>query len=121
VVLGTSLLRPEKYPGLPPFIQRFGFGLIFAGAGSILHSGDTENGSGVAQVCWFFVGAAWHRLIWWHFTAWTLSYLVFDKWRQPKHPRTPLTLLLSGAAASVAALYGTEYFRNRSRTVATFL
>jgi hypothetical protein len=48
LVLGTSPLRPAKYPGLPPFIQRFGFGLIFAGAGSIIQTGDIENGNGVA-------------------------------------------------------------------------
>jgi Altered inheritance of mitochondria protein 19 len=32
----------------PPFVLRMGFGAIFAGAGYVLASGDSRNGSGIA-------------------------------------------------------------------------
>ncbi|KAF8324555.1 uncharacterized protein EI90DRAFT_3075054 [Cantharellus anzutake] len=96
LLIGTSLLSP-KHPSLPPFVQRFSFGFVFAGAGYIVNTGDVRNGSGVA-------------------TAWSLTYLLLNRMRSHFYPpevpvpRTPLSLLLSGATASVAALYGVEHF-----------
>jgi hypothetical protein len=39
-------LRAQTYT--PPFVLRIGFGAIFAGAGYVLASGDSRNGSGIA-------------------------------------------------------------------------
>lgn len=52
-VLGTSPMGFSN-PTLPPFALRFGFGLIFAGAGYILSSGDIENGSAITTCEWMF-------------------------------------------------------------------
>ncbi|KAI0053794.1 hypothetical protein FA95DRAFT_1552299, partial [Auriscalpium vulgare] len=73
-----------------------GFGAIFAGAGYILASGDSKNGSGVA-------------------TAWSLSYFVVEQFTQGlqrslRLPRSRLSVVLSGAAASTAVLYGAEHY-----------
>lgn len=46
-VLGTSPLNIAN-PATPPFALRFTFGLIFAGAGYVLSTGDVENGCGIA-------------------------------------------------------------------------
>jgi len=76
--------------------MRVGFGAIFAGAGYVLASGDSRNGSGIA-------------------TAWSLSYFVLEQFslglqRSVRLPRSGLSLALSGATAATAVLYGTEHF-----------
>ena len=38
-------LRAQTFT--PPFVLRAGFGAIFAGAGYVLASGDSRNGSGI--------------------------------------------------------------------------
>jgi len=87
-------LRARTYT--PPFVLRIGFGAIFGGAGYVLASGDSRNGSGIA-------------------TAWSLSYLVLEQFslglqRSLRLPRSGLSLALSGATAATAMLYGTEHF-----------
>ncbi|KAA1466650.1 hypothetical protein DENSPDRAFT_831515 [Dentipellis sp. KUC8613] len=62
----------------------------------MLAAGDSRNGSGVA-------------------TAWTLSYLLLEQFTQglkksERYPRSSLAWVLSGAAATSAALYGAEHF-----------
>jgi len=80
----------------PPFVLRVGFGAIFAGAGYVLSTGDSKNGSGIA-------------------TAWSLSYFVIEQFslglqRSLRLPRSRLSLALSGATAATAMLYGTEHY-----------
>jgi len=87
-------LRARKFT--PPFVLRVGFGAIFAGAGYVLASGDSRNGSGIA-------------------TAWSLSYFVLEQFslglkRSVRLPRSRLSLALSGATAATAILYGTEHY-----------
>jgi len=77
-------------------VLRIGFGAIFAGAGYVLSTGDSRNGSGIV-------------------TAWSLSYFVLEQFslglqRSLRLPRSRLSLALSGATAATAALYGTEHF-----------
>ncbi|KIJ57280.1 hypothetical protein M422DRAFT_23339 [Sphaerobolus stellatus SS14] len=101
--MGTSMLGLSN-PALPPFALRFGFGLIFAGAGYIVSTGDVENGSGVAS-------------------SWTGSYFVINALRKEFRKmkgavvpevrpwqRPPLVLALNGATFLTMALYGAEYF-----------
>lgn len=49
-VLASSLFPPSLHAQTftPPFVLRMGFGAIFAGAGYVLASGDSRNGSGIA-------------------------------------------------------------------------
>lgn len=54
-VLGTSAIGMRN-PALPPFILRFGFGLIFTGAGYMISTGDVENGSATAACKFFSIG-----------------------------------------------------------------
>ncbi|KAI0265208.1 hypothetical protein BC834DRAFT_198761 [Gloeopeniophorella convolvens] len=80
----------------PPFVLRVGFGTVFAGAGYVLASGDSRNGSGIA-------------------TAWSLSYFLIEQFtlgleKTARLPRSRLAIALSGATAATAALYGTEHF-----------
>ncbi|KAH9179509.1 hypothetical protein EDB89DRAFT_1921764 [Lactarius sanguifluus] len=89
-----SLLRAQTFT--PPFVLRTGFGAIFAGAGYVLASGDSRNGSGIV-------------------TAWSLSYFVLEQFllgfqRSSLLPRSKLSIALSGATATTAVLYGTEHF-----------
>ncbi|KAF8528641.1 hypothetical protein JB92DRAFT_2863747 [Gautieria morchelliformis] len=101
--LGTSPVAVTS-PTLPPFAVRFGFGLVFAGAGYVLSTGDVENGSAVA-------------------TSWAASYFVLNALRKemrklrgdsvPKvrvWQRHPLGLALNGATFGAMLLYGGEYF-----------
>ncbi|KAH9977598.1 hypothetical protein BGW80DRAFT_764977 [Lactifluus volemus] len=106
-LLSTQLISPSLCihnvpPSLrgqtftPPFVLRMGFGAIFAGAGYVLASGDSRNGSGVA-------------------TAWSSSYLVLEQFllgfqRSLRLPRSRLSIALSSATAATAVLYGTEHF-----------
>ncbi|KAI9513212.1 hypothetical protein F5148DRAFT_1278949 [Russula earlei] len=97
-VFGSALFPPRlrAQTFTPPFVLRCGFGAIFAGAGYVLASGDSRNGSGIA-------------------TAWSLSYFVLEQFSLGLHkssrlPRSGLSLALSGATAANAILYGTEYF-----------
>jgi len=87
-------LRAQTFT--PPFVLRIGFGTIFAGAGYVLASGDSRNGSGIA-------------------TAWSLSYFVLEQFslglqRSLRLPRSRLSLALSSATAATAVLYGTEHY-----------
>lgn len=80
----------------PPFVLRVGFGAIFAGAGYVLSTGDSKNGSGIAS-------------------GWSLNYLVIEQFalglqRSLRLPRSRLAIALSGATAATAILYGTEHF-----------
>lgn len=97
--------------------MRVGFGAIFAGAGYVLASGDSRNGSGIAT------GNEWHielpdfiaPYIDLGITAWSLSYFVLEQFslglqRSVRLPRSGLSLALSGATAATAVLYGTEHF-----------
>ncbi|KAF8589620.1 hypothetical protein K439DRAFT_1628621 [Ramaria rubella] len=101
--LGTSAVGFSNL-ALPPFTLRFGFGLIFAGAGYVISTGDVENGSAIT-------------------TSWAGSYFVMNALRtemrklrgdhMPKVPiwqRHPLGLALKGATFLTMALYGGEYF-----------
>ncbi|KAI0306992.1 hypothetical protein B0F90DRAFT_1813826 [Multifurca ochricompacta] len=89
-----SFMRAQTFT--PPFVLRMGFGAIFAGAGYVLASGDSRNGSGVA-------------------TAWSLSYFVLEQFslglqRSLRLPRSKLSIALSSATAAATILYGTEHF-----------
>ncbi|KDQ15515.1 hypothetical protein BOTBODRAFT_31830 [Botryobasidium botryosum FD-172 SS1] len=90
LLLATTPLSPARHPLLPPFYQRFGFGLIFAGAGYVLSTGDVENGSGIA-------------------TAWSLTY-TFLHLRSSIRSRSILPLSLSSAVLASASVYGLQYF-----------
>lgn len=48
-VFGSALFPPtlRAQAFTPPFVLRAGFGAIFAGAGYVLASGDSRNGSGI--------------------------------------------------------------------------
>ncbi|KAH9994132.1 hypothetical protein BJV74DRAFT_884256 [Russula compacta] len=96
--LASSLFPPSLHAQTftPPFVLRMGFGAIFAGAGYVLASGDSRNGSGIA-------------------TAWSLSYFVLEQFslglqRSLRLPRSGLALTLSGATTATAMLYGMEHF-----------
>ncbi|KAF8520731.1 hypothetical protein BU17DRAFT_65194 [Hysterangium stoloniferum] len=101
--LGTSAIGFSN-PALPPFALRFGFGLIFAGAGYVTSTGDVENGSAIT-------------------TSWAGSYFLMNGLRKElaKHrgrpmpkmrlwQRPPLVLALNSATLITMALYGAEYF-----------
>jgi len=95
---GSALFPPSlrAQTFTPPFVLRIGFGTIFAGAGYVLASGDSRNGSGIA-------------------TAWSLSYFVLEQFslgfqRTFRLPRSRLSIALSSATAATAVLYGTEHF-----------
>jgi len=97
-VFGSAIFPPRLHVQTytPPFVLRIGFGAIFAGAGYVLASGDSRNGSGIT-------------------TAWSLSYFVLEQFslglqRSLRLPRSGLSLGLSGATAATAMLYGTEHF-----------
>jgi len=80
----------------PPFVLRIGFGAIFAGAGYVLSTGDSRNGSGIAS-------------------AWSLSYFILEQFalgleRSLRLPRSRLSLALSGATAATGILYGREHY-----------
>lgn len=47
-VLASAFIPPSSRKGLPPFVHRFGFAGIFAGAGYVLSTGDSRNGSGIS-------------------------------------------------------------------------
>ena len=49
-VYGSALFPPSlrTQTFTPPLVLRIGFGTIFAGAGYVLASGDSRNGSGIA-------------------------------------------------------------------------
>ena len=49
-VFGSAIFPPRLHAQTftPPFVLRSGFGAIFAGAGYVLASGDSRNGSGIA-------------------------------------------------------------------------
>ncbi|KAF8308510.1 hypothetical protein DL93DRAFT_1881268 [Clavulina sp. PMI_390] len=93
LLLGSSFVPPARAALLPPFYQRFGFGLIFSGAGYVLGTGDVRNGSGIA-------------------TSWSLMYLFLNLRSsfRATPARSPLSMLLSVGALSTASLYGSEYF-----------
>ncbi|EMD40306.1 hypothetical protein CERSUDRAFT_91023 [Gelatoporia subvermispora B] len=85
----TSVIPPR--PGLPPIVHRLGFGAIFAGAGYVLSTGDTRNGSGIS-------------------TAWSLIYLFLNFRKSLKAPRHPISLALTAATLASSTIYGSEYF-----------
>ncbi|OCH89980.1 hypothetical protein OBBRIDRAFT_630723 [Obba rivulosa] len=85
----TSVIPPR--PGLPPIVHRLGFGAIFAGAGYVLSTGDTRNGSGIA-------------------TAWSLMYLFLNSRKSLQPPRHPISLALTAATVASSTIYGSEYF-----------
>ncbi|EPQ58869.1 hypothetical protein GLOTRDRAFT_125188 [Gloeophyllum trabeum ATCC 11539] len=92
--LGSALIPATLHPPrahIPPFLHRFGFGIVFSVAGYVLAQGDARNGSGIA-------------------TAWSLTYLFLHLRRSVKAPRHPMTVVLTGGALATTALYGTEYF-----------
>ncbi|KAI5116233.1 hypothetical protein M0805_003295 [Coniferiporia weirii] len=89
--LASSFLPPRSFANLPPFPQRAGFSMIMFGAGYVLSTGDSLNGSGIS-------------------TAWTLAYLFWNGRRSLTAPRSPVSVLLTGATAACASLYGSEYF-----------
>ncbi|EJD01730.1 uncharacterized protein FOMMEDRAFT_142261 [Fomitiporia mediterranea MF3/22] len=89
--LASSALPPGRFPKLPPFPQRAGFSLIMYGAGYVLSTGDSLNGSGIS-------------------TAWSLTYLFWNARRSFTTLRSPVSMVLTGATAICAGLYGTEYF-----------
>ncbi|KAN0132517.1 hypothetical protein V8E53_009533, partial [Lactarius tabidus] len=95
---GSALFPPSlrAQTFTPPFVLRAGFGAIFAGAGYVLASGDSRNGSGIV-------------------TAWSLSYLVLEQLslglqRSSRLPRSKLSIALLSATAATTVLYGTEHF-----------
>jgi hypothetical protein len=96
----------------PPFVLRMGFGAIFAGAGYVLASGDSRNGSGIATGNPTSKHTAPTLTL---TAAWSSSYLVLEQFtlgfqRSLRLPRSRLSIALSSAAAATAVLYGIEYF-----------
>ncbi|GBE80184.1 Altered inheritance of mitochondria protein 19 homolog [Sparassis crispa] len=87
--LASSFVPPR--PFFPPIMHRIGFGAIFAGAGYVLSTGDTRNGSGIT-------------------TAWSLTYLFFNMRKSLTSNRSAVSLALTGATLASTALYGSEYF-----------
>jgi hypothetical protein len=49
-VFASAIFPPRLHAQTftPPFVLRVGFGAVFAGAGYVLSTGDSENGSGIA-------------------------------------------------------------------------
>ncbi|KAF9784651.1 hypothetical protein BJ322DRAFT_858482 [Thelephora terrestris] len=91
IFLASAFIPPGPYKGLPPFVHRFGFASIFAGAGYVLSTGDSRNGSGVS-------------------TAWSLIYLFLNARKSLAAPRHPIAVGLTLATIGSASLYGSEYF-----------
>ncbi|KAL5507695.1 hypothetical protein ACEPAH_5313 [Sanghuangporus vaninii] len=91
IFLASSVLPPKYFPKLPPFPQRLGFSIIMYGAGYVISTGDSLNGSGIS-------------------TAWSLTYLFWNGRRSFTTLRSPLSIFLAGATALSTGLYGTEYF-----------
>jgi len=49
-VFASAIFPPRLHAQTftPPFVLRVGFGAIFSGAGYVLSTGDSKNGSGIA-------------------------------------------------------------------------
>ncbi|KAF9649569.1 hypothetical protein BDM02DRAFT_3113608 [Thelephora ganbajun] len=88
--LASAFIPPSPHKGLPLFVHRFGFAGIFAGAGYVLSTGDSRNGSGIS-------------------TAWSLIYLFLNARKSLAAPRHPVAVGLTLATIGSAGLYGSEY------------
>ncbi|KAG1495229.1 hypothetical protein G6F52_013064 [Rhizopus delemar] len=84
--LATVPASFRKAPGLPNPLISLGFSFIFAGAGYVVNTGDTDNGAGIA-------------------TAWSLSW-AFLHAKKAILSRKPLPIALLGAVTANAYVYG---------------
>lgn len=84
--LATVPVSFRKAPGLPHPLISIGFSFIFAGAGYVINTGDTDNGAGIA-------------------TAWSLSW-AFLHAKKAVLSRKPLPIALLGAVTANAYIYG---------------
>lgn len=90
----TAVLPARRFPHMPNIFWRLGFTWVFAGSGYMLSTGDIRNGSGTT-------------------TGSALIYLFYHMRTSLRAPRSGPSVLLTAATSSIAAIYGSEYFRFR--------
>ncbi|KAF7727253.1 hypothetical protein EC973_007866 [Apophysomyces ossiformis] len=76
----------KKMPGMPSLFQSMAFGVIFAGAGYVTYTGDTDNGAGIA-------------------TAWGLSWSFLNA-RKAITSLKPLPIAMVAAVTAHTIIYG---------------
>ncbi|KAL6307130.1 hypothetical protein BKA93DRAFT_823597 [Sparassis latifolia] len=106
--LASSFVPPR--PFFPPIMHRIGFGAIFAGAGYVLSTGDTRNGSGITTGASPITASASLLTPASISAAWSLTYLFFNMRKSLTSNRSAVSLALTGATLASTALYGSEYF-----------
>ncbi|KAI7863593.1 altered inheritance of mitochondria protein 19 [Spinellus fusiger] len=87
----TLPLSVKGAPGMPSVLQSLAFGGIFAGAGYVSHTGDVDNGAGIA-------------------TAWCLSWAFLNA-KSAILSKRPVPLFMVAAVTANTVIYGKKYLQ----------